>query len=124
MIRKATAVWHGTGRAGSGQLSSESGVLDGTPYSFKTRFENDRTGCRIATSVGGAATGEGGSIVVVDDPHSVKERDSARKVAATLAWWDEVMSTRLNDPKTGAKVIVMQRVAENDLSGHVLKQGQ
>jgi predicted phage terminase large subunit-like protein len=89
----------------------------------KTRFENDRTGCRIATSVRGAATGEGGTIVVVDDPHSVKERDSARKVEATLAWWDEVMSTRLNDPKTGAKVIVMQRVAENDLSGHVLKQG-
>jgi osmotically inducible protein OsmC len=42
MIRKATAVWHGTGRAGSGQLSSESGVLDGTPYSFKTRFENEK----------------------------------------------------------------------------------
>ena len=64
-----------------------------------------------------------GTVVVVDDPHNVKEKDSAAKVEATLAWWDEVMSTRLNDPKTGAKVIVMQRVAENDLSGHVLKQG-
>lgn len=89
----------------------------------KTRFENDRTGCRIATSVGGAATGEGGDVVCVDDPHSVKERNSVRKVEATLTWWDEVMSTRLNDPKAGAKVIVMQRVSENDLSGHVLQQG-
>ncbi len=42
MIRKAKAVWHGTGRAGGGHLSSESGVLAETPYSFKTRFENEK----------------------------------------------------------------------------------
>jgi len=42
MIRKAQAVWRGTGRDGSGQLSSESGVLAETPYSFKTRFENEK----------------------------------------------------------------------------------
>ena len=42
MIRKATAVWLGTGRAGDGKLSSKSGVLDQTPYSFKTRFENEK----------------------------------------------------------------------------------
>jgi len=41
MIRKATAVWHGTGRNGSGALSTASGVLDKTPYGFKTRFENE-----------------------------------------------------------------------------------
>ena len=42
MIRKATAVWRGTGRDGSGALSSDSGVLSSTPYSFKTRFENEK----------------------------------------------------------------------------------
>ena len=42
MIRKAKAVWHGTGRAGSGHLMSDSGVLAETPYSFKTRFENEK----------------------------------------------------------------------------------
>ena len=42
MIRKASAVWHGTRRAGGGHLSSESGVLAETPYSFKTRFENEK----------------------------------------------------------------------------------
>jgi osmotically inducible protein OsmC len=42
MIRKAKAVWRGTGRAGGGDLSSESGVLAETPYSFKTRFENEK----------------------------------------------------------------------------------
>jgi len=42
MIRRARAMWHGTGRAGSGSLSSDSGVLADTPYSFRTRFENDK----------------------------------------------------------------------------------
>jgi osmotically inducible protein OsmC len=42
MIRKARAVWRGTGRAGTGELSSESGVLDNTPYSFRTRFESEK----------------------------------------------------------------------------------
>jgi lipoyl-dependent peroxiredoxin len=42
MIRKAKAVWRGTGRAGGGNLSTDSGVLAETPYSFKTRFENEK----------------------------------------------------------------------------------
>jgi lipoyl-dependent peroxiredoxin len=42
MIRKAIAVWRGTGRAGTGDLSTDSGVLAKTPYSFRTRFENEK----------------------------------------------------------------------------------
>jgi osmotically inducible protein OsmC len=42
MIRKAKAVWRGTGRAGDGHLSTDSGVLAETPYSFRTRFENEK----------------------------------------------------------------------------------
>ena len=42
MIRKAKAVWRGTGRDGGGTVSTESGVLTGTPYSFRTRFENEK----------------------------------------------------------------------------------
>src|SRR5580704_10533248 len=42
MIRKAKAVWRGTGRAGNGNLSTDSGVLADMPYSFKTRFENEK----------------------------------------------------------------------------------
>ena len=42
MIRKAKAVWRGTGRAGTGQLSTDSGVLTETPYSFRTRFESEK----------------------------------------------------------------------------------
>jgi lipoyl-dependent peroxiredoxin len=42
MIRKAKAVWRGTGRTGGGKLSTESGVLVETSYSFRTRFENEK----------------------------------------------------------------------------------
>jgi lipoyl-dependent peroxiredoxin len=42
MIRKAKAVWRGTGRAGTGNLTTDSGILAETPYSFRTRFENEK----------------------------------------------------------------------------------
>lgn len=42
MIRKAKAVWRGTGRDGSGDLSTDSQVLTQTPFSYKTRFENEK----------------------------------------------------------------------------------
>lgn len=89
----------------------------------KSRFENDKMGYRLATSVGGTGTGEGGDRVVVDDPHNVNDAESDAIRESTLEWWDQAMSTRLNDPKTGARVIVMQRVHERDLTGHVLEQG-
>jgi predicted phage terminase large subunit-like protein len=88
----------------------------------KMRFENDRSGYRIATSVGGSATGEGGDIIVVDDPHKMKEVESDLIREGVLDWWDETMSTRLNDPKSGNKVILMQRGHEQDLTGHVLEK--
>ncbi len=89
----------------------------------KARFENDQAGYRIALGVGGAATGEGGDRIIIDDPHNVREAESDTIRQGVLDWYDHVISTRLNDPKTGAIVIVMQRVHENDLGGHVLRQG-
>lgn len=89
----------------------------------KTRFENDRTGFRIATSVGGTATGEGGDIIVADDPHKADEAESDAMRESVLDWWDGTISTRLNDPETGAFVVVMQRVHEADLVGHLLDRG-
>ena len=41
MKRKAKAVWQGTGKEGTGHLTSDSGILSSTPYSFKTRFETE-----------------------------------------------------------------------------------
>jgi hypothetical protein len=86
----------------------------------KQRFENDKTGYRIATSVNGALTGDGGDLIVIDDPHNSVEADSAKVREGVLEWWDQAMQTRLNDPRTGAFVIIMQRLHEQDLTGHVL----
>jgi len=86
----------------------------------KSRFENSENGIRLSTSVSGSLTGEGGHIIVLDDVHNVVEADSAKVREGVLDWWDQAMQTRLDDPKTGAFVIIMQRVHEQDLTGHVL----
>jgi predicted phage terminase large subunit-like protein len=73
--------------------------------------------------VGGAATGEGGDRIVCDDPHNVQEAESDAIRKSTTDWFDVVMSTRVSDPRTAAKVVVMQRCHQQDLSGHLLEQG-
>jgi len=86
----------------------------------KQRFENDKTGYRLATSVGGTATGEGGSRLILDDPHGAQAAQSEVMRESDLEWFDMVWSTRLNNPKTDAMVTVMQRLHERDISGHIL----
>lgn len=88
----------------------------------KQRFENSATGYRIATSVGGTATGEGGSRLILDDPHSAQEAQSDTMRESAIEWFNMVWSTRLNDPKRDAMVIVMQRLHELDISGLVLNE--
>jgi predicted phage terminase large subunit-like protein len=88
----------------------------------KSRFTNDKGGERLITSVGAAVTGEGGSIIVVDDPNAADEAFSEATIHATIDWWDGTMSTRLNDPQTGAYIIIQQRLAEDDLTGHILSK--
>ncbi len=88
----------------------------------KIRFENDRTGVMIATSVNGVGTGEGGRRIVVDDPHNAKEAESDVKRGDVLEWWNGTMSTRADNPDGIARVIVMQRLHERDLVGHVCEQ--
>ena len=90
----------------------------------KQRFENDHTGYRIATSVGGTATGEGGSRLILDDPHGAQDAQSEAMRTSTLDWFDGVWSTRLNDPKKDAMVVVMQRLHEADVSGHIINDLQ
>lgn len=82
-----------------------------------------RHGCRIATSVGGALTGMGGNIVIVDDP--LKAGESLSEAARTSArnWFTTTLMTRLNNPKTDAIVLVSQRLHVDDLIGLTKEQG-
>lgn len=88
----------------------------------KHRFENDKTGFALATSVEGTGTGERGDVFKIDDPHHVKKSDSESTLNSTLQWFTEVVPTRLNDPEFSAIVMIMQRVRENDCSGHALSK--
>lgn len=104
------------------------GLLAGEPWELtgdqnaKTRFENTRTGFRLATSVGGSATGEGGDRVVCDDPVNPEQARSDAERNAANVWWDETMTTRLNNAQA-AMVVVMQRLHEEDLTGHLIAKG-
>lgn len=89
-----------------------------------TKFTNSSGGYRMATSVGSNLTGSGAAIIGVDDPHNTVEMESETAVQSVIDWWDTALSTRLNDPVEGRFFVIMQRLRENDLSGHILDQNQ
>lgn len=89
----------------------------------KSRYDNSAGGFRIASSVDGSNTGEGGSRIVIDDPHNAKESLSDVSRLAVIDWWDRVMSTRRNDPERSARIVIAQRLHERDLPGHILAKG-
>lgn len=88
----------------------------------KTRFDNSVGGTRLATAVGSALTGEGGNIIVVDDPNAAQEAFSEATIETTIEWWDGALSTRLNNPRQGAYIVIQQRLSEEDLTGHILSR--
>lgn len=88
----------------------------------KSHFENSMHGFRFSLSVGSQATGWRGDCVVVDDPLNVKEQWSEPARLEAIRWWDKTMSSRLNNPREGSRVIIMQRLHEEDLGGHVLSK--
>ena len=92
-------------------------------HNQKASYQTTAGGGRIAVAVGGGATGEGGDLILIDDPHKLEEAFSDAARAATLDWYDGTISTRLNNPRTGAIILIAQRVHERDLSGHLLDTG-
>jgi predicted phage terminase large subunit-like protein len=94
-----------------------------TDQNVKSRFDNDRGGGRIVTSVEGIGTGDGGDRVMCDDPHNVKEAETADRRDEVIHWWNVVMSSRRNEPAKSAMIVVQQRVHEEDLAGHLKARG-
>lgn len=93
-----------------------------TDQNVKTRYENDRRGRRTVTSTDAAGTGFGGDIRIVDDPVSAKKADSPLEIAKSIEWWRGTMATRANDPRTGAAIVVHQRLNSQDLTGYLLTE--
>jgi hypothetical protein len=85
-------------------------------------FETTALGCRLATSVGGVLTGRGADLIIIDDPLKPEEALSETQRRAANEWFDHTLYSRLNDKIAGAIVVIMHRLHEDDLVGHVLAQ--
>lgn len=86
----------------------------------KLQYDTSLGGSRLVASTDGGVTGRGGDIFAIDDPHSTQEAESDIEREGVLRWWRQTVQSRLNDPKSGAFVIIMQRLHEADLSGYIL----
>lgn len=82
---------------------------------------NNKTGFKVATSVGGVGTGERADRVILDDPHNVKDNESEVIRKGTVEWFGSAMSNRLNDMERSVIVVIMQRVHDEDVSGYILE---
>ena len=85
-------------------------------------FETIQQGSRLATSVGGVLTGRGADIIVIDDPLKPEEALSQAQRRSANEWFDHTLYSRLNDKEKGSIILIMHRLHEDDLVGHVLAQ--
>lgn len=85
----------------------------------KTRYLTTKQGLRYAVTVGGQVTGEGGNTLIVDDPMRPDEAMSKLSREKTNIWYDSVFGSRHNDKKKGCTIVIMQRLHEKDLCGHI-----
>ncbi|CAN5261630.1 phage terminase large subunit [soil metagenome] len=89
----------------------------------KRKFVTTSRGQRFATSVGGTATGEGGSFLIIDDPLNPLQASSKVMRDSANTWFDQTFYSRLDDKENGVIVVVMQRLHAEDLTGHLLAKG-
>jgi predicted phage terminase large subunit-like protein len=88
----------------------------------ETEIELTARGSRLATSVGGTLTGRGGDLIIIDDPLKPDDAYSEAKRNACNEWYKNTLLSRLDDKRTGAIIIVMQRIHIDDLAGFVTSQ--
>ena len=88
----------------------------------EVEIELTHRGSRLATSTGGTLTGRGGDLIIIDDPLKPLDALSDTKRKGANEWFPNTVVSRLDDKRTGAIVIVMQRVHMDDLTGFVLDQ--
>lgn len=89
----------------------------------KSKFLTSQNGFRFATSIGGSATGEGGDVLIIDDPHNPTQINSLKMRNRAIEWFEQTFVTRLNDKNKGAIILVMQRLHSEDLSAHLMSSG-
>jgi predicted phage terminase large subunit-like protein len=91
--------------------------------SSASNFETTEGGGVYAVSANGSVTGRRADLIVYDDPLQIGDCNDLDLMENINARFDSVIMSRLSNPAKGAVVIVAHRLHENDISGHVLKQG-
>jgi hypothetical protein len=86
-------------------------------------FTTTARGYRMATSVGGVLTGRGADYIIIDDPIKPSEALSEAVRTNCNDWYDHTLYSRLNDKRTGCIIVIMQRLHQDDLVGHLMEQG-
>ena len=84
-------------------------------------FFTTRQGFRMSTSVGGVLTGRGADFIILDDVLKPEDALSETKRSAVNEWYLNTLLSRLNSKKDGVIIIVMQRLHQDDLVGHLLE---
>jgi hypothetical protein len=85
-------------------------------------FLTSGEGFRMSTSVGGVLTGRGADVIILDDPLKPDEALSETRRTSVNEWYDNTLVSRLNSKENGVIIIVMQRLHQDDLVGHVMGQ--
>lgn len=85
-------------------------------------LKTDRGGERITTSTGGAITGFHGHVIIADDPINPKEAVSDVGLKNANDWFDHTLYSRMVDKKITPMILIMQRLARNDPTGHMLNK--
>ncbi|WP_421882730.1 phage terminase large subunit [Methylibium sp.] len=85
-------------------------------------FMTTQAGSRMSTSVGGVLTGRGADFIIIDDPLKPDDGLSESQRTAVNNWYDSTLLSRLNNKKSGCIILIMQRLHQDDLVGHVLGQ--
>src|SRR5579864_1059481 len=86
----------------------------------KSHYENSARGAMFSTGMQATATGMGGDVLIFDDPLNPEQAISQVEREAVNLRFDSTFRSRINDPAKGVKIIIMQRLHELDLTGHVL----
>jgi predicted phage terminase large subunit-like protein len=86
----------------------------------KSHYGNSSRGVMFSTGMQATATGMGGDILIFDDPLNPEQAISQVEREAVNLRFDTTFRSRINDPTKGVKIIIMQRLHELDLTGHVL----
>lgn len=88
-----------------------------------TEFHTTQKGFRVATSIQGTITGKGGDILILDDPMKAQDTHSEAMRDAVFEAYKSTVANRLDTPKTGAIIVVCQRLHEDDLLGRLKQSG-